>query len=244
MYTLPSQRKPVGAVLLDSLKLYKSVFLKLLPFSILYAIFLNVSNLVFIFRNHHITLPQYLSSIFVINLINLWLFMVLLFLGYQEMTGLKKDYSRACLIALRKYPVALITSPIYLFLISIGIVLFFLPGIFIAFLLGLYLTAIVIDNMDVIESLQYSAKLTWHHWWRTFIILIIPLLLSMLASITIEVLFETPTMFLHKLAPQTLALDTFIVAIILTIVFLPWFVTTTLCLYHDLKLRRQANCQE
>jgi len=57
-------------------------------------------------------------------------------------------------------------------IIFLGLMLFILPGIFIAYLIMFAIPLVVCDHYSVFPALWQSIKLVWGKWWRTFIILL------------------------------------------------------------------------
>ncbi|MGL4229332.1 MAG: hypothetical protein ACRCR3_11930 [Tannerellaceae bacterium] len=87
-----------------------------------------------------------------------------------------------------------ISSILFIIAAVIGLALFIIPGIYIMLRLQFYLIAIVDKNMNPIEALQYSWKITKGHAWKLFLIYLTQLGLSILGVLLlfIGIIFTTP----------------------------------------------------
>lgn len=87
-----------------------------------------------------------------------------------------------------------ISSILFIIAAVIGLALFFIPGIYIMLRLQFYIIAIVDKNMNPIEALQYSWKISRGHVWKLFLIYLTQLGLSILGILLlfIGIIFTTP----------------------------------------------------
>lgn len=87
-----------------------------------------------------------------------------------------------------------ISSILFIIAAVIGLALLIIPGIYIMLRLQFYLIAIVDKNMNPIEALQYSWKISKGHTWKLFLIYLTQLGLSILGILLlfIGIIFTTP----------------------------------------------------
>jgi hypothetical protein len=101
-------------------------------------------------------------------------------------------------------------------------------ALFVFVLLTFSMPAVVLDQMPVLKSFEFSAKLVWHHWWHTFGVILIYLIPVVLLSFAIVFFLYTRNIFIIT------ALE-----FIYHIITYPLMVALILVLYHDLKTGHQ-----
>ncbi len=245
MFQLFHQPQSIFSVIKNSLRLYKTVFSRFFWFSALYAIIFLLPN--FSFHGASIYLSQSAAEIaqvsvgFVVTLLGLWFFGVMIHGIYQIMMNTAVSFKNSCGVVLKKYFIYLLAGIIYTIITVIGIVFLLLPGIFLHFLLMFFIIFILIENQGIFSSLKKSAKLVWGHWWRTFITLLISIVIFCIISIVFEMVFTIPVAFLYRINPHEITWLTYAILWILLTLFLPWVFSVYVLLYHDLKLRQAIN---
>jgi len=248
MFTSSTQPQSIFAVLGNSCRLYKTTFLKLLPFSFIYAALITIPELFFHLDLQvtaaHRTQQALNAGLFlvflIIQLLTLWMTAIMIRIGGCEMGSIPDCQGNYMGYSARKFLIYFITSMIFLFMALIGTIFLLLPGIFLYILFMFYFAAIMLDNYDVIGSLKLSAQLVWGNWWRTFIIALIAFIIVALVFIFFEAVIDLPVIFLTRFPPGEVGILSHVVGLILMAIFTPWLVTVMLCQYHDLKLRHQA----
>jgi len=88
----------------------------------------------------------------------------------------RKTIGESVKIVLGKFHLLVLASIISSFLVGLGLTLFFVPGIFISIMLVFVLPLILLDNHSITKAYQYSWFLVWKSWWRTFAVLLPPML--------------------------------------------------------------------
>lgn len=115
-------------------------------------------------------------------------------------------------------------------LINLTIVFAIITLIVFAFIVTLFaftLPALILDKMPIFKSFEYSVRIVWGNWWRTFGIFMIYVIPVFLLSLAILLL---PTRDIYILA---------IFEFIYHIITYPLLIAVTLILYYDLKTRHQ-----
>jgi hypothetical protein len=131
-----------------------------------------------------------------------------------------------------------INDPVRIFLLSIPLFFQGFLNIYIFFLLIFYQPLILTENKAIFTALFSSAKLVWKNWWRTFSVLLTPVLCYVLVLILIQVAsgLHIPIYFFRF---YTLSLPAILVHIFVFTLFLPWFASILLIQLHDLELRKK-----
>lgn len=79
-------------------------------------------------------------------------------------------------------------SILYGISVAIGFFLLLIPGIYMAVRFSMALPAVAFKNLGSLEALSYSSNLTREYWWRTFGLL----LLFLIFSLMVRVVFSLP----------------------------------------------------
>lgn len=241
MINLSTRPRSFYMLLLDSLRLYKLVYLRTAFFTAIYTLLIILPNLVLYLTAHTVGTPYHTifhsSSDIVSGFIWMWFLSVIVHTNYQAMTQPQFSLRESCKVARKKYFIYLPTSVIFAILSLIGFLLFVFPGVFIQILLGFFLYFILCENNGVIQSLKQSAELVWGNWWRCFAAMMIPVLMMVLIIQLVDYVFSFPVAFLFDNAVEATSAYSQLIIWILLMIFVPWLIAMMTCLYHDLKLR-------
>jgi hypothetical protein len=124
--------------------------------------------------------------------------------------------------------------------ITVGIVLVLVPGIYFAGALCLWPVCLFVGRAGPLKSLQQSMELISGHWWRVstilFIALVLMLVLSSIAGVLVGALIG---IFWRDLMAMQLSLQA--VAVIVSIFTLPMMPAALVAIYRDLILRRDGS---
>jgi hypothetical protein len=88
--------------------------------------------------------------------------------------------------------------------------------------------AIAVDDRSSDEALAFSARIVKGHWWRTFGILLVVLLLASLPAIAVAILFASAAPIAYGLASAVVA-----------VIVLPFMAGASTLLYFDLRSRER-----
>ncbi|WP_394621026.1 YciC family protein [Lentzea sp. JNUCC 0626] len=133
-------------------------------------------------------------------------------------------------------------------IITVGLLLCIVPGVFLWVMLALVTPALVLERCGVIDAFGRSRKLTNDAWWRTFGILLLTVVVSWVISWIVSLPFEgiglavsggfgdDPTAVLNA---GYLILAT-IGAIIASTITLPFTSAVTVLLYVDRRMRSEG----
>lgn len=113
---------------------------------------------------------SFMIWVLVLTLISIFLTGVIIRMVYDA--KIKKSFFESARIAIFKYPLLLIASIIYLFIVGFGFFALIIPGIFLFVKFLYYQYAILLDNEGIINSLKKSWKITDGNWFSTFLIML------------------------------------------------------------------------
>ncbi len=243
MFNLSTRPQSFQGILLDSLRLYKLTYVRLLFFSAIYTVMIILPNLVLYLTAHVKGTPYHVfyhsTAEIVAGFINFWFLSVIVHAMYQMMTKSTISVKEACRVATRKYFVYLSTGIVFAILSIIGFVLLVFPGIFIQVLMGFFIYFILFENEGIVKSLKHSAQYVWGSWWRTFAIMLVPVFVMVIFIEIINHSLSFPVGFLYDNAVEATSAYSQLIIWILLMIVVPWFISVMTCLYHDLKLRNQ-----
>jgi len=81
-----------------------------------------------------------------------------------------------------------VASLIITVITMIGYILFFFPGLFLSVMLIFTIPLMLLDDCSIFKAIKLSIHLVWHHWWRTFSVLLIPLAIAALVAVPVPLL--------------------------------------------------------
>ena len=267
MLTLPTQPVSILKTWGYAIALYFTSLWRLLPITLLLATMLTITGLTAQTIPNYKTL-SFSTVAFLIhatcNIIVIWLYTLLLQRS-SKLFGLSNMTLReAILFTLRKLPTSFFGSLLFSLLISLTItLLFFLTvyqmkaqpsfiinpillalivlaviatGLCLLVLFWPYLVLIIVEDKGLFSAFLESKRLVWHHWVRTFIVLLLPIIfLFSLFSLTNSVVSHET---LFRIEPYFSVSHFLIASLVIDTLIIPFFVSVSLTLYHDLKLRR------
>ncbi len=243
MFQLSSRPQSFWDLLVDSLRVYKAIYLRTFFFFLLYTAMLLMPN-VFLYLSAHTKGTPFhplwhSASEAVAGAIELWFLAVIFHSAYQIITQSKVTLAQSCLVATRKYFIYVIASLLFAIMSVIGFTVLFLPGVFIQVLLGFFIFFILFENDGIIASMKHSAELVWGNWWRCFVFFMIPVICMIIVIEAFTHGFSFPVGFLYENAVEVSTLSSQFILWVLLMIFVPWLTSIMLCLYHDMKLRRE-----
>ena len=258
MLSLSKSPQHIRSVFSNSFMIYKLIWAPIFPFIFIMSIlscFLAIlppliEPILPVNAENVLSLDAVLKS-FVFHKPLMWIFAALtLLLLYFSAAVLYKAYhkifssNKACSflsvlsVTLRKYPVCLIAFVLFSICFFAGFILLVFPGVFLFTLFYFYLLIIMAENKGAIDALESSAILVWSHWWRTFIVAILPIIVC-------EILFGraarhfTPILIdAFKITPGLAdSISECFWTTVYTFFIIPWLFSLQLSQYHDLKER-------
>lgn len=157
--------------------------------------------------------------------------------------GQDMDLVSALRRALRLLPRTLAATALYALLVSIGLAVLIVPGLYLGVALMLYPVILIAEDRGPVESHKRSFALLRGHWWRGSLIVSAPTTLVLVLGLAGQVL---PIM--SALGISAGALDAPLLAflvnagtLLLYTLALPLVTSVLIALYHDLLLAHDAH---
>jgi len=242
----------VGKVLDNAFHLFKLSFKKVVMFSIIYSIIVTLPVLVIDLAIKSIEETS-MTPYIVLGVVSVLLIIpALIFtngMTYRMHTLAIEDdcgFSKALKTGLMKLLPVLVALIIYFLAVALGMILLIVPGFILMLSLFLYGVLIIVDDEKIIASLKKSHGLVWKNWWRTSLVLIVPVLVMMSISAVLGMIVLAGGFLAGGMTDLTFFESTaFIVLsnlinIPLYAVTMPLFMAVTLVQVHDLKLRKHG----
>ncbi|MCG6970643.1 MAG: hypothetical protein LJE85_12825 [Gammaproteobacteria bacterium] len=259
MPTLASQPQSIGKVLDDGFKFYLSNVVKILPLSflavvtpvIVFILFLGVDTY-FGLSSGQLDLAttdfSQLAASFGLSVVIAMILAVIFYAAmFYKLTGEAQQRSigmgGSLGLGLRAAIPLLITGILYSLAVGLGMVLLVIPGIILMVSLVLYMPAFTMDNAGIIGSLKKSHDLVWGNWWRTLLILSVPVIILIVimggfGAVIAAFIGYSVTQGEADILQYQIMLE---VAQYAVNVFLaPLFPALMIILYNDLKLRKEG----
>jgi hypothetical protein len=253
----PNQPQSIGGVLDTVFQLYKVSLSRVLPVTSLAALTsipaafytirmtLQLQNATDVEQVKTVALamfadPTYYIMVLVGLLAKLWLFAAMVL----QMSAIGKDEELPVKVALaqgvRPVPSLFVAWILYFIIVTVGSILFVVPGII--FSVSLLLALCILQPLEgkgPFSALKASHELVWGCWWRTTGILSVGLIIIIVAFSGLGLVFTVAGPLLGvSVVVQTASSS--IVGIVLTLLLSPLYVSMLLCIYWDLKLRKQG----
>ena len=182
-------------------RLYRRVLLRAWPAALLLALMIS-----FLVDRLMLQLPDALSpdaleqlrtflgsaalwrSLLALSLLSLWPSCALVLCAHNLASGVSLPASGGLPAALRAYPAALLVALIYVVLVAVGLVLFAVPGLYLAGALQLWVVALMSGDASASQCLRSSWRRVRRHWWRSNSMVAVVLLCGLGAGALISML--------------------------------------------------------
>ncbi|KPJ90377.1 MAG: hypothetical protein AMJ53_13750 [Gammaproteobacteria bacterium SG8_11] len=255
MPTLASQPQTIGKVLDDAFKFYVKNLVSILPLSILTVVTPVAAIISFVGVESYFSLSSGQIDPATIDFTNLGsggLIATLLFVFFYaamfyKMTAAAQDHpmgiGASLGLGVKATIPLLITYILFVVAVTLGMILLVIPGIIVMVSLILFLPAYTMDNAGIIGSLKKSHNLVWGNWWRTLLILSVPvIILSVIVAGVIMVVGIVFGISAVEGEGDLLQLQIMmeVAQQIVNIFIYPLFPALMIILYNDLKLRKEG----
>lgn len=145
------------------------------------------------------------------------------------------SYSGTFLLGILKLPTLILAIIIAVVTVTLGSCVFLIPGLYLFFIIPLYIQLVILEKTNPFKTFSLCLDLIYSNWWRTFFTIYIPALIFISVIFLIESFVRTK--FIVQLNHVYLDIGLIITKIVLTAIYIPWFVSVTLIQLHDLVLR-------
>lgn len=158
---------------------------------------------------------------------------------YSLMYQTHKTTLQSFLTALKKIPYIASALVLYDFSIFLGFLAFIVPGFVIIILLSMYFIVITVEDKNPISGYKTSWLMVTDFWWHAFWVQLLLMIIIFAVDGIVGALASNIWIIAHPLGQGHLILGTRIIRIAVDLITFPFFVSTQMMLYHDLKLRNK-----
>lgn len=229
MFTFKTKAQSLSEIIISGLSLYLAGLKSLWPWSLLLALMSGIPSLImgYLLRQHYPESVLIVTGILMLLVLPIIIFLVGFILHQLFLVGTQTtmSFQESSQYVLKKLPRLLIALPIISILSWFGLIFLIAPGVFIGVAFVFVAPLILLDDYSVVESFRNSWFLVWNSWWRTFSIIVIPLVLSILVSPYSYA--QIPIFSFGRVA----------LSVIETSLINPLFFSLMLTMYYDSKLR-------
>jgi hypothetical protein len=251
----PTQPQSIGGVLDTTFQLYKASVVRMIPMSLLMALF-SSPNSIYVFTQGGANPGDPFAMLNMFQTPGYWLSILVTYIGLVfgvaaasiKMAGIASDadagIGSALAQALMRLPSLVLALLLYFVAVTIGSLLLIVPGVILSVSLLLFVGTAVFDNKGPIAALTASHRLVWGNWWRTTAILLVGVVILfviyMLAALLIGIV--VPVIVLG--GGEDLALlglvSGMLIGLLVSLLLTPFYIALFLAIYWDLKLRKEG----
>jgi hypothetical protein len=253
MYSRPTAPLTIGSVIDDAIKIYLASFRRIWPIalwaSLIAGAFGLVLGLYLLNTLHAISGPAVLraymnptvSLLYLVQIVLTIAFYGALIAAQDAATGGNPPLTNGEAIALGFHRLgrAVGAGLLLWIVIAVGLVLLVIPGIYFMLALCLSPVAMFVDDAGAVQSLEISRSLVKGHWWRTFTIFSVALVVMMVLAMVIGVVIGGFA-FIWRRDPVGTQIASQLVGIVANVFILPMMPAILIAIYRDLKLRREG----
>jgi Uncharacterised protein family (UPF0259) len=243
--------RSIGGVLDDGVRLYRDSFRQIWPLLIVNAFLALAPSLILGFDEaiprsleqalalyQTMASPGYFIGFLVLLLLNLVIYGALLGSIDSVAKGGRMALGEALQLGLSRLPRVLGGVFLFGFAVSIGLLLFVIPGIYLMGIFQLVFVAIVLENARIGEAFGISRRLIKGHWWRSATIVSVAIVILVVLSFLGDLLTALAVVLGPSLRSVLIANQ--VVGFILNIIIVGWMPSVLLAMYYDLKLRHEG----
>lgn len=233
MFSFANTPQSIGEVLADSFKLYKLTVLKVLPIAALSLLIGAIPTLSGIDIQAGRT-PNTVSLIALVLMLAVTLLAALVVLStliqgmYALALGRDNKWMDAARVIMGKLGSIVCVFIFSSALMVLGFMVLFFPGVFLSILLMFCMPLVVVDNCGWMGAIKKSCQLVWGHWWATFLVVLIPMLISIFLMAVITVIAQNNQLLLT------------VMNVVVMSFFTPFFYAVLLVQFNNLKLQWAA----
>jgi hypothetical protein len=255
MYARPTAPLPIGGVVDDAIKLYRASFQRCWPIALLGAVVMGAFGIFLTFYLRTVGLsPVGLAALQVYRqppVVALYLLQMVLSLAFYGALIASQNAlasgevplgtAEAIGMGFTRLGRAVMAAILCWVVITVGLVLLIIPGIYFAVVLCLWLVALYADDAGAMESLKVSRELMRGYWWRTTTILTVAFVIILVFSMVVTFVagaLAAIAVVSHDVGSIQLTIQ--VVSIAANVFILPMVPAVLLAIYDDLKLRREG----
>lgn len=184
-------------------------------------------------------LRVHFAYLFIYYVLSLYLFATILYRVKMHVTDEMGGAKKAFQIAGKCFGQLLIAAILLNVMLSIGFILFAIPGIYLAVTFSMTMLCIVDDGDNAFTALDNSIRLVKGHWWHTFGTLFLSMFGFFLIVIMVWIMSIRTWVVQH---PHGIVSMLYVIlSIIVATLYYPLLCATAIVLKEDLKVRQRRN---
>jgi hypothetical protein len=163
---------------------------------------------------------------------------------YSYMNNQWLDIKNNAIMAIEKLPGMFIAFLVYAIPVLFGVLCGLLPGIVLHFILIFLIPMVLFDNHGIKKNFMRCFELVWPHWWRTALTLGLPFLAYFIIVICIYLVVGLVYHLLPLSSNTILTGIYYVIGILLSAIYVIFWLSLLLLQFNDLKLRRHDPKQQ
>ncbi len=250
MYAPPTAPLPIGGVLDQAIKLYRTSFRQCWPITLILSALAGAAS-VFLLRNLPHLVPSQAAALLAL-LAHAWFWFLLAGVAYAGLIGavIASQNSlaagrtqltpvEAMAVSWRRLPRQVLAHLAVAAAIFIGMILMVIPGIYVWGRLPLVTVALFAEDASALRAIGSSWNLVGGHWWRTATTVTVGLIIVIVISLTFTLIGGFVLLLLRP-DRAGLLLGSEAVSLLERVFLTPMMTALLVAVYHDLKLRREG----
>jgi len=250
MFVKASAPRTIGGVLDDAIGLYRQALPRVWPLTLASALATGIPGIVFGLQIVNAGQDGALWMLRAVKSPSIWLVYVLLTLSYLLLQGAlvsalnaaatRDDVSLGdalgvgCSLLGRLFVVSLLLSLI----VGVGLLLFIIPGVYLAGIYQLTVVALVVERTTIMQSFSVSAGLIKGYWWRSGMIVSVAIIIILIFSLIGGVVNAVAARLFGAGGWGLVIGQGFAMAV--NVALIPLLPCSLLAMYYDLKLRHEG----
>jgi hypothetical protein len=156
----------------------------------------------------------------------------------DEYLGLPVTWRPSMAFVVQRSASVLVVTVIEIVLVVVGLVLFFVPGIYLAVALLVATPALLIERLDPIAALQRSRDLTQGEWFRTAGSYLLALVfVALIVSVPVLLIIHVAGGGVATASPHPFPAQ--VASVCTSLLATPFLATVVVLIYYDLRVRKE-----
>lgn len=242
MQPLANQVFTIGQIFSTSLRLWREVAKKVQVLALLEFVWIMLPYFFEpgINTRNPFAWIQHVSERWILSVIYLLVMMVfyvaVFYRTNKVLDAQPSSFMGALGVGLKKLPLLIIGFILCGLSLAVGFVLLLIPGIMMMIIFMVYFPLIIIDNLDPFTAYKRSVQIVLNHWWKTLMVVIIPMAIMVAISLFVEFITQDILVVTHPSGGE-IWLANHLLKILLGAIYLPFYAVLISVLLRDLKLR-------
>lgn len=257
MSLMPAEPRSIGGVLDDAIRLYRHTLTACMPLVLIGVLLAIPAGIWLAMRSQELAATGDAAAVFslfsspltwCVYLAMLAIYAVVYGAVIHQIDAMARGHrpsmAEALGVGLKRLPVMLAVTLLFAIVVTIGMVLLVIPGIWLWGLLQLAFIAVIVDGSGVFASFSTSRELMRGNWWRANIAIFVAWVLMI---VLVAVLGAIGGFILGLTGASAEAANSMegqviqqLISAVLNVFTMSFFPCVLLAVFNDLKLRREG----